>query len=93
MDRSDGEREGRTKSNAALVSTMQIKWQRKPMSADPFMPIVMAAFPCLPFQKGEGYPSNTQKTLSLSFMLRCSPLNRQKDGLEGEKKEREESMS
>lgn len=50
------------------------------------MPIVMAAFPCLPFQKGEGYPSSAQKTLSLSFMLRCSPLNRQKDRLEGEKK-------
>lgn len=50
------------------------------------MPVVMAAFACLPFQKGEGYPSSSQKTLSVSFMWCCSPLNRQKDGLEGGKK-------
>lgn len=38
--------------------------------------------------KGRGLAIKLTKTLSLSFTLRCSPLNGQTDGLEGEKKTR-----
>lgn len=51
------------------------------------------SFSLFAFSKGRGLPVKHTKTLSLSFTLRCSPLNRQKDGLEGQKKRREESQS
>lgn len=44
------------------------------------------SFSLFALYKSEGYPSSTQKTLSLAFTLRCSLLNGQKDGLEGAKK-------
>lgn len=67
---------------------MLIKWQRKPLSEDPFMPLVMAAFPCLPFEKGEGYPSeNTKNTFSL-FHAALFTSKEAKDGLGREKKAR-----
>lgn len=72
---------------------MLIKWQRKPLSEDPFMPLVMAAFPCLPFEKGEGYPSKTQKNTFSLFHAVLFTSKEAKDGLGREKKGREESMS
>lgn len=67
---------------------MLIKWQRKPLSEDPFMPLVMAAFPCLPFEKGEGYLSeNTKNTFSL-FHAVLFTSKEAKDGLGREKKAR-----